>query len=162
MIERMEKICIYSVKDQTDDVVEDILKCGVIQPIHAQSVVPDEIKHVLEECEISDISKEEELINRIENGITVLKKFSAEKNLFKKRPFITYKELTEEKVISQSIEICDKIEKAEERISKLRRDLAEMIFREKSLVPWASFDIPAEKCRTESAETYFCVLQGQK
>ena len=89
MIERMEKICIYSVKDQTDDVVEDILKCGVIQPIHAQSVVPDEIKHVLEECEISDISKEEELINRIENGITVLKKFSAEKNLFKKRPFIT-------------------------------------------------------------------------
>ena len=55
MIERMEKICIYSVKDQTDDVVEDILKCGVIQPIHAQSVVPDEIKNDLDECEISQI-----------------------------------------------------------------------------------------------------------
>lgn len=162
MIERMEKLFIYSMKDQTDAVMEAVLRCGVIQPMQTQSEVPDDMSQYLNECQIPDISHEENFLSRIEQGISSLKKYGMGRSIFGRRPVMAYHELTRYEIISDGIEICDRIEKAESRIAGLKSRLSKAVFTEASLLPWESFDMPVEKCKTAVTDTAFYIFRGKQ
>ena len=58
MIEKMEKIYIYSIRTQSAEVMEELLKCGAVQQVKTQAMLPDDTVRNLTSGERTDISDE--------------------------------------------------------------------------------------------------------
>ena len=65
MIEKMEKLYIYSIRNQSADIMEEVLKCGVVQTEQTLSMLPEDTAKVLAPGESLDLSGEEALMERI-------------------------------------------------------------------------------------------------
>ena len=61
MIEKMEKLHIYCLRNQTSDIMEELLKAGVVQTERTQSMLPEDTARVLQPGEGLDLSREETL-----------------------------------------------------------------------------------------------------
>ena len=159
MIEKMEKLYIYSLKEQTTDIMEDILKCGAVQITEAQSMLPEDKAKILAPGKGLDISKEEILLEQLQGSISVLKGFGSKKGLFSKRPEISYEALMEEGILFDTMQTCEEIKGIIDNINELKKSLKREEFRKASYSPWKSFDIAAEDMETESCKVSCYILQ---
>ena len=150
MIEKMEKVYIYSLKEQTTGIMEEVLKCGVLQPEKTESMVPEDAEGILKKGKSLDLSREEALLERIGNSISSLKNFGNKRGILYKRPVIAYDRLKSEKVLTDSIAACEKVEAVTGRLERLVKRQEGLSFEESSLIPWEAFELPAEELRTES------------
>lgn len=159
MIEKMEKIYIYSLRGQSTDIMEDLLKCGTVQQVQTQSMLPEETAELLLPGEGLDLSREESLLEQLQESISALKDFGKKKGMFSKRPVKTYEELTDDRVLLDTMDACRKIEGIVREIGDLKKELKKAEFQKTSYLPWKSFDLPAEEMRTKSCRTAFYILQ---
>jgi len=159
MIEKMEKVYIYSLKDQTTSIMEAILKCGVVQPEETQSMLSEDTAKVLAPGEGMDLSREEALLDRIQEGISILKPFGKKKGLFAKRPVVSYDELTDEQILMESMQTCNEIEGIIGDINELKKQIRAAQFKETSYLPWENLDFPIEEMATASCSVSFYLLQ---
>lgn len=159
MIENMEKIYIYSLRNQTADIMEDIMRCGVVQPTQAQSMLPEDTAKVLMPGESIDLSREEALLERLQESIDALKQFAQKRGLFYKRPVLSYEELMDDQVLMDTMDACKSIEKIVGETNELKKDLKKTEFNMTSYLPWKSFDLPVEDMRTERCRVLCYTLQ---
>lgn len=159
MIERMEKICIYSLREQATAIMEEIFKCGAIQLERAQSMIPEDVEKILQKGKSLDLSREEMLAERIGDCISSLKKFGDKRGILYKRPVISYEELTSEKLLTDSIAACEAVEAITDKLERLGERRKTISFRESSLLPWESFELPVKGLNTRSTGIIFYILQ---
>lgn len=159
MIERMEKICIYALREQATAIMEEILKCGAIQLEKAQSMLPEDAAKILQKGKSLDLSREEMLAERIGDCISSLKKFGDKRGILYKRPVISYEKITSEKILTDSIAACEAIEDITGRLDRLEERRKSISFRKSSLLPWESFELPVKDQRTRSTAIIFYILQ---
>ena len=86
MIEKLEKLHIYCMRNQTSDIMEELLKAGVVQTERTQSMLSEDTAKVLRPGEALDLSQEESLLAELRNSIDTLKVYGSKKGLFSKRP----------------------------------------------------------------------------
>ena len=84
MIEKMEKIYIYSLRSQSTDIMEDLLKCGTVQPTQTESMLDAETAALLQPGESLDLTREEHLQQQLQESISALKDFGKKKSMFSK------------------------------------------------------------------------------
>ena len=89
MIEKMEKIYIYSLKDHTAGIMEDIIRCGVVQPEQTRSMLSEDTAEALAPGEEHDLSREENLLQRIRDSISALERFGGKRGILHKRPVVS-------------------------------------------------------------------------
>ena len=159
MIEKMEKVYIYSLKDQTASIMEAILKCGVVQPEETQSMLSEDTAKTLTQAEGMDLSREEALLDRIQEAMNILKPFGKKKGMFAKRPVISYDELTDEQILLESMTTCDEVEGIIGEINELNKQIRAAQFKETSYLPWENLDFPIEEMATASCSVSFYLLQ---
>lgn len=159
MIEKMEKVYIYSLKEQTTGIMEEVLKCGVLQPEKTESMIPEDAEGILKKGKSLDLSREEALLERIGNSISSLKNFGNKRGILYKRPVIAYNRLKSEKVLTDSIAACEKVEAVTGRLERLVKRQEGLSFEESSLIPWEAFELPAEELRTDSCGILFYILR---
>lgn len=158
MIEKMEKICICSLRHQTRDIMEELLKCGAVQLLQTREMIPEDMEELLEQGKSPDVAEEEALLDRLDESISILRQFGGKKGFLYKRPVVSYRKLIDEKVITDGIAVCDAVENISNRMTKLREQVKSMRFRELSLLPWSGFDMPVEEAQTEEKRTAFFIL----
>lgn len=144
MIEKMEKVCIYALKENIADIMEQLIKCGVMQPEMAEKMISQEIREKLYEEEAADLSKEEEMLQSIEDCIKILENMGEKRTFLHKRPVVAYEELTSEKTLSDSLVICRQIRNITKKIDDTNKKLMHLRSRKSLLLPWTSFDIEPE------------------
>ena len=158
MIEKMEKIYIYSLKDHTAGIMEDIIRCGVVQPEQTRSMLSEDTAEALAPGEEHDLSREENLLQRIRDSISALERFGGKRGILHKRPVVSYGELTDEKLLTDSISLCRETEKVIGRINELDKQMRSVRFRAESLMPWEGFDLPVDNMGTVCTDIMFCML----
>lgn len=159
MIEKMEKIYIYSLRSQSADVMEELLKRGVVQPVQTEDMLPAEAAALLQPGEGLDLSREENLLERLQESIAALKDFGKKKGMFSKRPVKTYEELMDDQMLIDTISACEKVEAITGKINELKKKLRDAEFQKTSLLPWQSFDLSAGTMETQTCKTLLYVLQ---
>ena len=123
MIEKMEKVYIYSLRGQSTDIMEDIQRCGVVEPTATQSMLEEDAVKILERSESIDLSREEDLVDKLDECIAALKEFGEKRSLFYKRPLVTYKELTNDQVLFDTMKTCDHIEGIVKERNRYQKEL---------------------------------------
>jgi V/A-type H+-transporting ATPase subunit I len=159
MIERMKKIYIYSLKNHSTEIMEEVLKCGAIQLTRAESMLPDGMDEMLRPAEKVDLSGEEILLKRIWDCLEIIRPYDKKKSIFQKREEHTYEALTEDALLVEASEICSEIEKIKEEEERIAKELRETEFRESSLTPWVDFDLSIDRMETQDALVACYVLQ---
>ena len=158
MIEKMEKIFIYSLKGHTAGIMEDIMRCGVVQPERTRFMLSEDTAGALAPGDEYDLSREEKLLQRIRESISVLERFGDKRGILYKRPAVSYSELTDEKLLAGSISLCRETERVIERINELGKQLRSLRFGAESLIPWENFDLPVDNMDTVCTDIMFCML----
>lgn len=159
MIEKMEKLYIYSIRNQSADIMEEVLKCGVVQTEQTLSMLPEDTAKVLAPGESLDLSGEEALMERIQESMAAIRPFSHKKGLFSKRTEVSYEDLTDDQILVDTLEVCDEIESVVREISDKNKELRNIEFRRASYLPWKSMELAAEDMETETCGTSCYILQ---
>lgn len=160
MIEKMEKIYIYSLSGQSSDIMEDLMRCGALEPAAAESMIEEEVAKVLLPTPNTDLSKEEELASRLEECIAALKEFGEKRGLFYKRPAVSYDRLTDDRVLLETIETCRRIEGIIQARDRYQKDLQKAELLKTSLTPWGALDVKAADFETDSTKLICYILPG--
>lgn len=158
MIEKMEKIYIYGLRGQTTDIMEDIMRCGVVEPTAADSMLEEEVAKTLARSESIDLSREEDLLVKLDECVAALKEFGEKRGLFYKRPRVTYKELTNDQVLVDTMKSCSEIEAVVKVRDGYQKELQKAEFRKASFEPWASLDANIEDYKTKSTKLLCYIL----
>lgn len=159
MIEKMEKIYIYSIRTQSAEVMEELLKCGAVQQVKTQAMLPDDTVRNLTSGERTDISDEEDLLERINEGISVIKPLCRVKRLLPKRHEVSYEELTGQQKLMDTIKLCNDIEEAVKELDDLKRKLKEAEFRKAQLIPWQTMGLSSEDMETSTCRVACYILK---
>lgn len=159
MIEKMEKLYIYSLREQTADIMEDIMRCRAVELSSAETMLEEEIVKSLVHEEGRDLSREELLLERLEDSITALKPFCAKKGLFTKRPMMTYEQLVDDQLMLETMELCEEIEAIVRAGTEQKKKLKQIEFKRDSLVPWKNLDLSTEEMRTKTCKGTCYILQ---
>ena len=159
MIEKMEKLYIYSLRSQSADIMEELLKCGTVQPTRAESMLPEDTAKVLAPGESLDLTREESLLDRLTESLSALKDFGKKKGMFSKRPIKTYEELMDDKVLMDTMQACDRIESIVKDRNELKKQLRQAEFQKTAMLPWKSLDVSVENTKTETCKTLCYILQ---
>ena len=109
MIEKMEKLHIYCLRNQTSDIMEELLKAGVVQTERTQSMLPEDTARVLQPGEGLDLSREETLLADLTSSIETLKVYGSKKGLFAKRPEVSYSSLMDDGMLMDTMKICERV-----------------------------------------------------
>lgn len=159
MIEKMEKIFIYCMRNQSAGIMEELIKCGAVQQEKVQAMLPDETVRKLASGESIDISEELDLLGRIDDCIAVLKPLFTKKGLYRKRHELTYEELTDQRSIIGITELCDDIEGVVKELDDLEKERKEAEFRKASLIPWQTMDLSSEDMETSTCRVACYILK---
>lgn len=159
MIEKMEKIYIYSLRGQSTDIMEDLLKSGAVQQVQTQSMLPEETAQHLLPGEGLDLSREENLLEQLQESISALRNFGKKKGMFSKRPVKTYEELTDDQVLLDTMEVCRRIREIVKETNDLKKELKKKEFQKTSFLPWKSLDVAAENMQTDTCRMLCYILQ---
>ena len=162
MIEKMEKIYIYSLRGQSTDIMEDIQRCGVVEPTAAQAMLEEDAAKALSRSESIDLSREEDLVDKLDECIAALKEFGEKRSLFYKRPQVTYKELTNDQVLLDTMKTCDHIEGIVKERNRYQKELTKAEFERASFVPWESLDAEIEDFQTQRTKLLCYVLPAPR
>lgn len=141
MIEKMEKIYIYSLREQTDAILEDIMQCGVMEPVAAQSMLKEDAAKKLSATRGADLSGEEELLSLLEECIDALKQFGEKRGIFYRRPQVSYKELTNGRALLDTRDTCETIRKIVKDRNDYQKELQKAELQKASFVPWESLNV---------------------
>ncbi|MCB6993397.1 V-type ATP synthase subunit I [bacterium 210820-DFI.6.37] len=138
MIEKMEKIYIYSLREQSSDILEDLMRCGIVEPTRAESMLEEEQVKGLAASDGIDLSREEDLVLRLNECIDALKEFGEKRGLFYRKPSVTYKDLTNDQVLFETIKSCEAIEEIVKERAALQKELQKTEFEKAAFLPWRS------------------------
>ena len=160
MIEKMEKLHIYCMRNQTSDIMEELLKAGVVQTERTQSMLSEDTAKVLRPGEALDLSQEETLLAELRNSIDTLKVYGSKKGLFSKRPEVSYNSLMDDGMLMDTMKICERVSSIVSEREELNKELKKEEFRKVSYLPWKSLDISAEDMKTRTCGISCYILQG--
>lgn len=160
MIEKMEKLHIYCLRNQTSDIMEELLKAGVVQTERTQSMLPEDTARVLQPGEGLDLSREETLLADLTSSIETLKVYGSKKGLFAKRPEVSYSSLMDDGMLMDTMKICERVSSIVSEREELNKELKKEEFRKTSYLPWESLDIAAEDMKTGTCGISCYILQG--
>lgn len=141
MIEKMEKIYIYSLSGQSTGIMADMMRCGALEPAAAESMIEEEVAKALIPAESADLSREEELLSRLEECIAALKEFGQKRGLFYKRPEVSYEKLTDDQVLLDTMKTCSRIEEIVKVRNEHQKELQKAELEKISFLPWESLDV---------------------
>ncbi|NLD19829.1 MAG: hypothetical protein GX663_06215 [Clostridiales bacterium] len=162
MIEKMKKIYVYGLREQSADILEDIMRCGVIQPVKTEEMLELDTAQKLERNEGVDLSGEEELCERLELCIEALKEFGEKRGLFYQRPDVTYGELVNDETLLEAIGSCEKIEKVVKKRQGYEKDLQKTELKKAALIPWEALNIQVSDLKTANTRTICYVLPAPR
>ena len=126
MIEKMEKLHIYCLRNQTSDIMEELLKAGVVQTERTQSMLPEDTARVLQPGEGLDLSREETLLADLTSSIETLKVYGSKKGLFAKRPEVSYSSLMDDGMLMDTMKICERVSSIVSEREELNKELKEV------------------------------------
>lgn len=158
MIEKMEKLYIYSIRNQSADIMGEVLKCGVVQLERTQSMLRENSAEALYPGKSMDLSAEETLFERIQESMAAVRPFSSEKGLFYKRTEVSYEKLTDDRIMLDTLKTCSEIEDITREISALKKDLRNVELRRASYLPWRTMKTAAEDMETETCRTSLYIM----
>lgn len=162
MIEKMEKIYIYSLMGQSNDIMEDMMRCGALEPAAAESMIEEETAKVLRPAENADLSREEDLLSRLEECITALKEFGQKRGLFYKRPVVAYENLTDDRILLDTMELCGHIEEIIRTRDRYQKELQKATLRRTSFLPWRSLDAAFSDFSTSRTRLLCYLMAGNQ
>ena len=158
MIEKMQKVYICGFADQTVDILEEMMKCGIVETTKAETMIDKEVFESVEAKEHISLSKEEELIDKLNTCIVDLKPFAKKKGMFAHREEITYDELTDDDVLLETIKIYDKVENINAELIKDSSQKRELSFEKAQLEPWTELDAAPKDLKTDTCSAMYYVL----
>lgn len=162
MIEKMEKIYIYSLSGQSSGIMEDMMRCGALEPAAAESMIEEEITKALRPAQNTDLSREEELASRLEECIAALKEFGEKRGLFYKRPAVSYDRLIDDRILLKTMETCRRIEEIVRARDGYQKELQKAELLKTSFLPWEALDVKASDFETGSTKLLCYILPGQQ
>ncbi|MEG0829282.1 MAG: V-type ATP synthase subunit I [Anaerovoracaceae bacterium] len=162
MIEKMEKIYVYSLAEQSTSILADMMKCGVVETTQAETMLEDETMEKLTTSHTVDLSREEELLERLEISIGALKPFAKKKSLFDKRPRVTYSELVDPQVLEETMKLCEKVGEVAKVRGDYEKELKRQEYLSAGLIPWESLDVDVSDFKTNSTTTLCYVLANPR
>lgn len=160
MIEKMEKIYIYSLSGQSSGIMEDMMRCGALEPAAAESMIEEEVAKALLPAQNMDLSREEELASRLEECIAALKECGEKRGLFYKRPTVSYDRLTDDRVLLETMETCRRVEEIVKTRDDYQKELQKAELLKTSLVPWEALDVKSSDFETGSTGLICYILPG--
>ncbi|MCB6367549.1 hypothetical protein LI291_15350, partial [Intestinibacillus massiliensis] len=117
---------------------------------------------ILERSESIDLSREEDLVDKLDECIAALKEFGEKRSLFYKRPLVTYKELTNDQVLFDTMKTCDHIEGIVKERNRYQKELTKAEFERASFVSWESLDAEIGDFRTQRTKLLCYVLPAPR
>jgi len=169
MIEKMEKLFIYSLKGQTSDVMEAVLKCGSVQLTEVRSMLDEDRAGLLSAGDGMEASQEKALgkalMQSLKKSIESLESIKdlegrrEHRGLFFKRPEISYDELMNDDVISKTLDSSEWILEITDEMDRLKKEIEKEEFKRASYLPWKEMDVEAEYMRMKSCAVSCYILQ---
>lgn len=158
MIEKMEKLYIYTLRNQTSDIMEEVMRSGAVQLERTQSMMSKAAAEALSPGENPDISDIEELLAHIQESMKAIRPFSSKRGFFAKRQEVSYETLTDDQILTETLKVCSEIETAVKEINNINRLIRNAEFRKASYLPWKTMQLAAEDMVTETCRISCYIL----
>ena len=158
MIEKMEKIYIYTLRNQTSDIMEEVMRSGAVQLERTQSMMSEAAAEALSPGENPDISDIEELLAHIQESMKAIRPFSSKRGFFAKRQEVSYETLTDDQILTETLKVCSEIETVVKEINNINRLIRNAEFRKASYLPWKTMQLAAEDMVTETCRISCYIL----
>lgn len=158
MIEKMEKLYIYTLRNQTSDIMEEVMRSGAVQLERTQSMMSEAAAEALSPGENPDISDIEELLAHIQESMKAIRPFSSKRGFFAKRQEVSYETLTDDQILTETLKVCSEIETAVKEINNINRLIRNAEFRKASYLPWKTMQLAAEDMVTETCRISCYIL----
>lgn len=158
MIEKMEKLYIYTLRNQTSDIMEEVMRSGAVQLERTQSMMSEAAAEALSPGENPDISDIEELLAHIQESMKAIRPFSSKRGFFAKRQEVSYETLTDDQILTETLKVCSEIETVVKEINNINRLIRNTEFRKASYLPWKTMQLAAEDMVTETCRISCYIL----
>lgn len=163
-IAKMEKLAVIGLSSEQGTFIEELMRLGVVQINAQESKLCDEKWNGLIQKDDAGkwVSKWEAELDRIENALILLDRF-----IDRKAPLIRERARISEREFDSTLEYEYEIRRQMLRLTKLSRRYSHMLLREnkaitarQALLPWQSYDIPAQDYKTQSTQVWQGVIPG--
>ncbi len=152
MIESMEKILIYSMREDSAEMLKAIIKEGFIETKNSEEIIPNKDLLGFNNELKADISEQEDTKQRIKNVIDGISEFTEKKGLFYVRPSKSFDDFNSDELYNKSIEVCIKGEDLISQLNDQRKKVKDLEFNKITLTPWSSLDLYLDQLETKECQ----------
>ena len=158
MIAKMEKLLLYGLQEEVDNVISQLLRLGCVE-ISSPENLPDyeQLKELMQH-KPADLYQLEQQQSRLWSAIQAISPYEPKKSMFAHRTRVGFDCLTDQTLITQAEEICTQVESALQGVSELKSRVSREEFILTSLQPWLELDLPLELEETGKANVEYLVF----
>ncbi len=158
MIEKMERITLYGLREDNHKITSRLMRCGCVQ-IEDPELTPEyeELKEQAARRTV-DVYDSEQLLSRLGAAIAALKPYSPKRGLFTPPKDAPYEVMAGGDFQGPARELCAQVEEVQRELSFLRGEIAKEEFLCRSLEPWREMDQPLDALETASSQILLAAL----
>ncbi len=158
MIEKMEKLFIYGLSDDTANLVKSLMKCGCVEISDPRVLSGSEEETPLVEKRSETLYELEQKGAKIASVITTLAQYSPKKKLFAPRDEVDFDSLEDSKLIEKAMKVCDESDRIQKELAQLKSQQGRQMFERDSLLPWKNLDITLGTTSTKTCQVRLMTL----
>lgn len=150
MIEKMEKLFVYGLTQETPSLMKDLMKCGCLEITDPRELCTSEEEMPFTEKASKNLYDVEQMANRISATLGTLSPYIESKGFLAPLPDVSFVELESKETRENALAVCDKVELVIKELAELKSTQGRVTFLKDSLVPWLVYDAPlnAEALKT--------------
>lgn len=152
---QMQKLLLYTLLEDRDSLLEDLIKAGCFEITEPESYDYEELKNLITRDISNNKDKAEDLIEII-NSLKVLDKYAPVKTgLFFQRHLVKNGEFNSPKVIESTLNTAKSINTIASWISEIWNKENNLLATKNAITPWINSDLPLNITETKEVDVFF-------
>ena len=152
MIEKMEKLFIYGLSQDTASLVKELMKCGCLEITDPRLLDEKGVDLGLTEKGSSELYQIEQNYSRISATLNTLAPHIPSKSFFAPAREISFNQLEDKGSLDEALGVCDMVEAVQKELADLKSQQGRIVFVKDSLKPWLKYDLPLKDIATKTSK----------
>ncbi|WP_071433392.1 V-type ATP synthase subunit I [Angelakisella massiliensis] len=161
MIERMEKLFLYGLSGDAQQVLGELMRCGCLQITDPETMDGYEQLQEMMERPVVDLYGLEQTQARLASAINVLSPYFEKQKLLQQKPKVAFDRLEDQKVLEEAEALCQQVETLQREMGEKKSQVGKIQFRQSSLEPWKKLDLPLDQLSTRSTQVQLMTVPVQ-
>ena len=161
MIEKMEKLFLYGLSGDAQQVLGELMRCGCVQITDPQMMDGYEQLRELMERPVVELYELEQTQARLTAAINVLSPYFEKQGLLQQKPKVAFDRLEDQKVLEEAEKLCRQVEDLQREMGEKKSQISKVQFQQSSLEPWKKLDLPLDQLSTRSTQIQLMAVSVQ-